>query len=44
MTVDRQMKRYGVPRIAFINKMDRTGSNPHRVAQMLRDKLGTTPS
>lgn len=41
MTVDRQMKRYGVPRIAFINKMDRTGANPQRVAQMLRDKLGT---
>src|SRR6186713_1561492 len=43
MTVDRQMRRYGVPRIAFINKMDRTGANPHRVAQMLRDKLGHNP-
>src|ERR1041385_369149 len=29
LTVDRQMKRYHVPRLAFINKMDRTGSNPH---------------
>ena len=28
MTVDRQMKRYNVPRLAFINKMDRTGANP----------------
>ena len=28
MTVDRQMKRYHVPRLAFINKMDRTGANP----------------
>ena len=39
ITVDRQMKRYGVPRLAFINKMDRTGANPRRVVQMLRDKL-----
>ena len=40
ITVDRQMKRYNVPRIAFINKCDRTGANPERVAQSLRDKLG----
>ena len=39
ITVDRQMKRYGVPRLAFINKMDRAGANPFRVTQMLRDKL-----
>ncbi len=39
MTVDRQMKRYHVPRLAFINKMDRTGSNPKRVVQMIREKL-----
>ena len=39
ITVDRQMKRYQVPRIAFINKMDRTGANPYRVVQQLRDKL-----
>ncbi|MFP4106228.1 MAG: elongation factor G [Phycisphaerae bacterium] len=40
VTVDRQMKRYGVPRIAFINKMDRTGADPERVAEELREKLG----
>lgn len=39
LTVDRQMKRYGVPRIAFINKMDRTGANPDKVMQAMRDKL-----
>ncbi len=39
ITVDRQMKRYQVPRIAFINKMDRVGANPFRVLQALRDKL-----
>lgn len=40
ITVDRQMKRYGIPRVAFINKMDRTGANPFRVVQQLREKLG----
>ena len=40
LTVDRQMKRYHVPRLAFINKMDRTGANPEKVAQEMRDKLG----
>jgi len=40
ITVDRQMKRYNVPRIAFVNKCDRTGANPQRVAQALCDKLG----
>jgi len=39
ITVDRQMKRYRVPRLAFINKMDRTGSNPFKVSEDLRDKL-----
>ncbi len=39
ITVDRQMKRYHVPRLAFINKMDRTGSNPHRVVEQIREKL-----
>jgi len=39
MTVDRQMKRYRVPRLAFINKMDRTGANPESVVQQVRDKL-----
>ena len=40
ITVDRQMKRYHVPRLAFINKLDRIGANPKRVCQELRDKLG----
>ncbi|MDX9841063.1 MAG: GTP-binding protein, partial [Desulfobulbus sp.] len=39
ITVNRQMTRYKVPRIAFINKCDRTGANPERVTQQLRDKL-----
>ena len=40
ITVDRQMKRYNVPRLAFINKMDRTGSNPNSVILQLTAKLG----
>ncbi|MFO0896123.1 MAG: elongation factor G [Pirellulales bacterium] len=39
MTVDRQMKRYHVPRLAFINKMDRTGADPYRVVEQIREKL-----
>lgn len=39
ITVDRQMKRYSVPRMAFLNKMDRMGANPHKGAQALREKL-----
>lgn len=39
-TVDQQMKRYRVPRIAFINKMDRTGGDPDRVCRDMREKLG----
>ncbi len=39
ITVNRQMTRYRVPRIAFINKCDRTGANPYRVTDQLRDKL-----
>ncbi len=39
ITVDRQMRRYGVPRIAFINKCDRSGANPVRVCDQLREKL-----
>lgn len=42
LTVDRQMKRYHVPRIAFINKMDRTGANPNKVIEQIREKLGVT--
>ncbi|GMU37108.1 MAG: elongation factor G [Phycisphaerae bacterium] len=40
LTVDRQMKRYRVPRLAFINKMDRTGADPSRVISELETKLG----
>lgn len=39
ITVDRQMKRYDVPRLAFINKLDRAGANPFRVTEQLREKL-----
>ncbi len=39
LTVDRQMKRYHVPRLAFINKMDRTGSNPQRVVAQVKEKM-----
>ncbi|KAI8589302.1 elongation factor G, mitochondrial [Geranomyces variabilis] len=42
MTVDRQMKRYNIPRICFINKMDRSGANPWRVLEQLRTKLRLT--
>jgi elongation factor G len=40
MTVDRQMKRYHVPRLAFINKMDRVGADPLGVCREIREKLG----
>ena len=39
ITVDRQMKRYHVPRLAFVNKMDRTGADPHRCVRELKEKL-----
>ena len=39
MTVDRQMKRYHVPRLAFINKMDRAGADPLHVCRQMQDKL-----
>lgn len=39
ITVDRQMRRYKVPRLAFINKLDRSGANPFRVTEALREKL-----
>ena len=40
ITVDRQMKRYNVPRIAFVNKCDRTGADPLKVKDQLVEKLG----
>jgi len=40
ITVDRQLRRYGVPWIAFINKLDRVGADPLKVKNQLRDKLG----
>lgn len=43
LTVDKQLKRYRVPRIAFVNKCDRTGANPYKVTQQLREKLGLNP-
>ena len=43
ITVDRQLKRYHVPRIAFINKCDRTGANPFKVKAQLTEKLGLNP-
>ncbi len=39
ITVDRQMKRYSVPRLAFVNKLDRQGANPIRVKDALVEKL-----
>jgi elongation factor G len=40
ITVDRQMKRYHVPRLAFVNKMDRTGADPFKGVRQMREKLG----
>ncbi|MHC1741870.1 MAG: elongation factor G [Syntrophobacteraceae bacterium] len=39
VTVDRQMVRYSVPRLAFINKCDRSGADPFRVTRQLRERL-----
>ncbi|KAI9207573.1 P-loop containing nucleoside triphosphate hydrolase protein [Polychytrium aggregatum] len=39
ITVDRQMKRYNIPRICFINKMDRAGANPFRIISQIKEKL-----
>jgi elongation factor G len=43
ITVDRQMNRYGVPRVAFINKCDRSGADPNRVIRQMRQKLNENP-
>lgn len=40
ITVDRQMKRYKIPCIAFINKCDRSGANPDRIVQQMKEKIG----
>ena len=42
-TVWRQADKYGVPRIAFVNKMDRLGADFFRVVQMIKDRLGARP-
>ena len=42
-TVWRQADKYRVPRVAFVNKMDRTGANFYRVLEMMNDRLGATP-
>ncbi|OTB02688.1 hypothetical protein M426DRAFT_192783 [Hypoxylon sp. CI-4A] len=39
ITVDRQMKRYNIPRISFVNKMDRMGSNPWKAVEQINSKL-----
>ena len=42
-TVWRQADRYGVPRIVFVNKMDRTGADYLRVVEQIKERLGATP-
>ncbi len=39
ITVDRQMRRYDVPRVAFVNKLDRAGADPWKVLRQMREKL-----
>ena len=42
-TVWRQADKYGVPRIAFVNKMDRTGADFFKVIEMIKERLGANP-
>jgi elongation factor G len=42
-TVWRQADKYGVPRLAFVNKMDRTGADYNRVIEQIKDRLGSKP-
>ena len=42
-TVWRQADKYGVPRMCFVNKMDRVGADFHRTIDMIADRLGATP-
>jgi elongation factor G len=42
-TVWRQADRYGVPRVCFVNKMDRVGAEFHRCVEMISDRLRATP-
>ncbi|CAN2043520.1 Elongation factor G 1 [Candidatus Magnetomoraceae bacterium gMMP-1] len=44
ITVDQQMKRYKVPCMAFVNKCDRSGANPFKVMDQLKEKLGHNPA
>ena len=43
VTVDRQMRRYRIPRLIFINKLDRLGADPWRAMDAIREILGLTP-
>lgn len=43
ITVDRQIRRYNVARLAFINKVDRSGANPDKVLQQMKEKLSLRP-
>jgi len=42
-TVWHQADRYGVPKIAFVNKLDRPGANFHGTVRMIRERIGATP-
>ncbi len=40
ITVDQQMRRYKIPFVAFVNKCDRSGANPFRIIDQIKEKLG----